>query len=62
MIVEDLRTETRFHDRVLLRDHGVVSGLSVQIGRTARRGACSARTLSYLLHPPLLEKSPSTWA
>ena len=32
VIVEDLRTETRFSGPPLLRDHGVVSGLSVIIG------------------------------
>jgi PAS domain S-box-containing protein len=32
VIVEDLRTETRFTGPALLRDHGVVSGLSVIIG------------------------------
>ena len=32
VIVEDLRTEGRFSKAALLRDHGVVSGLSVRIG------------------------------
>jgi PAS domain S-box-containing protein len=36
VIVEDLRTEKRFSDPPLLRDHGIVSGLSVIIGRSDR--------------------------
>lgn len=35
VIVEDLRTETRFNGPPLLREHGVVSGLSVIIGSAA---------------------------
>ena len=32
VVVEDLRTETRFHGPALLNDHGVISGISVVIG------------------------------
>lgn len=35
VIVEDLRTETRFHGPQVLHDHGVISGMSVIIRRTA---------------------------
>ncbi len=36
VIVQDLRTEERFTGPSLLRDHGVVSGMSVIIGRSDR--------------------------
>ena len=36
VIVRDLRTEERFNGPPLLRDHGVVSGMSVIIGRSDR--------------------------
>jgi PAS domain S-box-containing protein len=36
VIVEDLQAETRFTGPLLLRDHGVVSGVSVIIGRRDR--------------------------
>ena len=36
VIVNDLRTEERFNGPPLLRDHGVVSGMSVIIGRSDR--------------------------
>lgn len=36
VIVEDMRTETRFRVPDLLRDHGVVSGISVIIGEVQR--------------------------
>jgi PAS domain S-box-containing protein len=36
IIVEDLRTETRFHGSQLLIEHEVVSGLSVMIGDSGR--------------------------
>jgi GAF domain-containing protein len=36
VMVEDLRTETRFHGAPLLRDHGVRSGMSVVIGGNAQ--------------------------
>ncbi len=36
VIVEDLRTETRFHSPALLHEHGVVSGMSVIIQGTER--------------------------
>lgn len=35
VIVEDLSRETRFHGTSLLRDHGIVSGVSVIIGHAA---------------------------
>jgi PAS domain S-box-containing protein len=47
VIVEDLRTEARFSGPALLVDHGVISGISVIIGRDRRPfgilGAHSAR-------------------
>ncbi len=46
VIVEDLRTETRFHGPPLLHDHGVVSGLSVAIpGRDQPWGVLGAHTM-----------------
>jgi PAS domain S-box-containing protein len=36
VLVEDLRTETRFNGSSLLRDHGVVSGMSVIVEGTGR--------------------------
>ena len=36
VVVGDLRTEERFNGPALLRDHGVVSGISVIIGRSDR--------------------------
>jgi PAS domain S-box-containing protein len=36
VIVEDLRTETRFSTSALLREHGAVSGMSVVIGGSVR--------------------------
>ncbi len=45
VIVEDLRTETRFSDPVLLHEHGVVSGLSVIIpGSNRPFGVLGAHT------------------
>jgi len=45
VIVEDLRTETRFTGSALLRDHGVVSGMSVIIhGRESPFGVLGAHT------------------
>jgi PAS domain S-box-containing protein len=45
VIVEDLRTETRFSGPPLLRDHGVVSGISVVISTsTGRYGVLGAHT------------------
>lgn len=38
VIVNDLRTETRFSGQPLLRDHGVISGLSCVIPGSAERG------------------------
>jgi PAS domain S-box-containing protein len=47
VIVEDLRTETRFSGPALLRVHGVVSGLSVIIGDVATPfGVLGAHTTS----------------
>jgi two-component system sensor kinase FixL len=36
VIAEDLRTERRFSAPSLLRDHGIISGISVRIGRSDR--------------------------
>lgn len=51
VIVEDLRTESRFTGPPLLHDHGVVSGMSVVIGDQRRifgiLGAHSARPRSF---------------
>lgn len=45
VIVEDLRSETRFHDSRLLLDHGVVSGMCVIIhGRARPYGVLGAHT------------------
>lgn len=45
VIVEDLRTETRFHGPPLLHDHGVVSGMSVIIqGKAQPFGVLGAYT------------------
>ena len=45
VIVEDLRTETRFHPPALMCDHGVVSGMSVIIHARGRPyGVLSAHT------------------
>jgi PAS domain S-box-containing protein len=45
VIVEDLRTETRFHSPPLLREHGVVSGMSVLImGDQGAWGVLGAHT------------------
>jgi len=45
LVVEDLRTENRFEDAALLREHGVVSGLSVTIHVNGRAyGVLSAHT------------------
>jgi PAS domain S-box-containing protein len=47
VIVEDLRAETRFHGPALLRDHGVISGLSVVIGKFEKPlGVMGAHTTS----------------
>jgi len=46
LIVEDLRTESRFPDAVLLRDHGVVSSLTVPLfGRDRPFGVLGAHSL-----------------
>ena len=46
VIVEDLRTETRFCPSTLMRDHGAVSGMSVIIHASGRPyGVLSAHTL-----------------
>ncbi|MCM3873935.1 MAG: response regulator [Pyrinomonadaceae bacterium] len=45
VIVEDLRTETRFSTPPLMRDHGIVSGVSVIIqGRKGHYGVLGAHT------------------
>jgi GAF domain-containing protein len=45
VVVEDLRTENRFEDAALLREHGVVSGLSMTIHVNGRPyGVLSAHT------------------
>lgn len=45
VVVEDLRTETRFAGHSMLREHGVVSGMSVIIrGRECAYGVLSAHT------------------
>jgi GAF domain-containing protein len=45
VVVEDLRTENRFEDAALLREHGVVSGLSTTIHVNGRAyGVLSAHT------------------
>jgi PAS domain S-box-containing protein len=47
VVVEDLRTETRFSSPPLLHDHGVVSGMSVIIhGRERPYGVLGAHTAS----------------
>jgi PAS domain S-box-containing protein len=47
VVVEDLRTETRFSSSPLLREHGVVSGMSVIIrGRKRPYGVLGAHTTS----------------
>jgi PAS domain S-box-containing protein len=47
VILEDLRTETRFHPPPLLREHGVVSGMTVVIaGRDGPFGVLGAHTRS----------------
>src|ERR1700730_4644371 len=47
VVVEDLRTETRFSGPALLREHGVVSGMSVVIrGRERPYGVLGAHTTS----------------
>jgi PAS domain S-box-containing protein len=47
VVVEDLRTETRFSGPPLLHDHGVVSGMSVTIrGRERPYGVLGAHTTS----------------
>ena len=47
ILVEDLRTESRFEDAALLREHGVVSGLSTAIHVGGRAyGVLSAHTSS----------------
>jgi len=47
VIVEDLRTETRFHGPPLLRDHGIISGMSVIIpGPDGPFGVLGAHTTS----------------
>jgi len=47
VVVEDLRTETRFNDATLLREHRVVSGMSVIIrGRERPYGVLGAHTAS----------------
>jgi GAF domain-containing protein len=47
VVVEDLRTENRFEDASLLREHGVVSGLSTTIHVAGRAyGVLSAHTKS----------------
>lgn len=46
VVVEDLRAETRFRGEPLLRDHGVVSGVSVIIhGKERPIGVLSAHTI-----------------
>ena len=48
VVVEDLRTETRFNDASLLHEHGVVSGMSVIIrGRKHPYGVLGAHTASF---------------
>src|SRR5919107_2566075 len=45
VVVEDLRTENRFEDAALLREHGVVSGLSTTIHVNGRAyGVLGAHT------------------
>lgn len=54
VVVEDLRTETRFSGPALLTDHGVVSGMSVVIGPSTDPwgvlGAHSRRRKEFTLH------------
>jgi PAS domain S-box-containing protein len=53
VIVEDLQTETRFSGPPLLRDHGVVSGLSVIIpGRDRPFGVLGAHTVKRRVFKP----------
>ena len=53
VIVEDLQTETRFRASRLLRDHGVVSGLSVMIGEPENPfGVISAHTTRRRVYTP----------
>ena len=47
VVVEDLRAENRFEDAALLREHGVVSGLSTTVHASGRSfGVLSAHTRS----------------
>ena len=48
VIVEDLRTETRFHSPTLLHEHGVVSGMSIIVtGRERPFGVLGVHTVTY---------------